>query len=219
MEGNIGYSLFLGVAFVAAWGAFWLLPKSKEQLQGSIWLVLSFLMTLFAEGVIAGILGLLSIRINILTMGIIYLMLCILIIITMIIQKRGCQKYLWNKFDIIAMGLLAIVVAGIYLHVYGTHMAFVFKNSDGAVHFGNAMCLVRNQSLLGMYFSSLYAAGWIEFLMPWLKAVELWRGFVIADSLMLLLEGWVFFILIRSLLKGKCGNHSGNPGRFVDYGP
>lgn len=204
MKGNIGYSIFFVLAFGVAWAAFWFAPKSKEKLKGSVWLVLSFLFTLFAGGLVAGVVGLSTVKMNIFTMGIVYLVIGIVVTV-LFVRKDRYQRYVWDKFDIAVMVFLTFVSIILYWRVYGTHMAFVFKNSDGAVHIGNALYLVRNQKLSGMYFSSLYAAEWIEVFMPWLKNIELWRGFVLADASMLLLEIWVFFILIRGRMKGRLG--------------
>lgn len=202
MQGNIEISIFYCLSMIIAFGLIMAFPKSKKKINGTSWIVISLLALWCIQAILAGIVSIFGVKINILTLGI--MLICLSVgMLLYIYKKREIQKYQWYKYDILAMLVIAAVVGVIFLKIYGFGIGFVFKNSDGAVHLGNALSLVRGETVFGMYFASLFSAAIIEVFQPFLKITEYYKAFVLADGAALLLEALMFFILIRDYLKNK----------------
>lgn len=194
-------TVFFVLSFLLAFVCLFLTKKSEKVLNATSWLLLSLLAVICMGFVVAGIIGLLPVPINLLTMSIIYLVIGLGFLIPLLLKKR-IQKYRWNIYDIlciIAFALLAYVIRRV---IFGDY-CFVFKNSDAAVHFENAMHIVRKQKLSGMYFGSLYTGIMIEIFQPFVSELNYYKVFILADSLALMAELMFFFVLIRDYLDKK----------------
>lgn len=194
-------TIFFALSFLLAFVSLFLTKKSQKELNATSWLLLSLLAVICMGSVAAGIVGLLTVPIHLLTMSIIYLVIGLGFLIPILLKKE-IQKYKWNVFDIFCMLAFALLAYIIRRVIFGDY-EFVFKNSDAAVHFENAMHVVRRHKLSGMYFGSLYAGTMIEFFSPFVSELNYYKIFILADNLALMAELMFFFVLIRDYLDRK----------------
>lgn len=194
-------TVFFSLSFLLAFVSFFLTKKSEKKLNATSWLLLSLLIVICMGSLAAGLVALLQIPINLLTMSIIFLAIGLGFSIFLISQKE-IQSYSWHVYDIICMLLFAILVYIIRRVVFGDY-CFAFRNSDAAVHFENAMYVVREHKLSGMYFASLYAGIMIEICDFFIAEVDYYKVFIFADYLALMAELMFFFVLIRDYLDKK----------------
>lgn len=194
-------TVFFVFSFLLAFASLFLTRKSEKELNATSWLLLSLLAVICMGSIVAGIAGLLPIPINLLTMSIIYLVIGLGFLIPLLLKKR-IQKYKWNLYDILCMIAFALLAYAIRRVIFGDY-CFVFKNSDAAVHFENAMHIVRRHKLTGMYFASLYTGTMIEIFQPFVSELNYYKIFILADNLALMAELMFFFVLIRDYLDKK----------------
>ncbi len=194
-------TLFFFLSFLLAFFGLFLTRKSEKELNATSWLLLSLIADICMGSIAAGIVGLLPIPINLMTMSVIFLVIGLAFLIPLILKKK-IQKYKWHVYDIFCM--LAFVLAAYIIRrvIFGDY-GFVFKNSDAAVHFENAMYVVRKHKLSGMYFASLYTGTLIEAFKPFVSEVNYYKIFILADNLALMAELMFFFVLIRDYLDKK----------------
>lgn len=194
-------TMFFCVSFLLAFVSLFLTKKSEKELNATSWLLLSLLIIICIGSVAAGVVALLPISINLVTMSIIFFVIGLGFTISLI-KKKEIQKYSWHVYDIICMLLFALLVYIIRRVVFGDY-CFAFRNSDAAVHFENAMYIVRRNKLSGMYFASLYVGTLIDLLKPFIAEVNYYKIFILADQLALMAELMFFFVLIRDYLDQK----------------
>lgn len=192
-------TIFFFVTLIGAFLSFFLLRKSEKELNGTSWLLLSLIAVICMVMIGMGIVGLFPIPINLLTVSIGNLVVALACGGWMIRTKK-IQKYRWCLFDIICMLGFIVLVGFIGIRLFGTQLNFIFRNSDAAVHFENAMYFVRNQRLSGMWFASVYSGTMIEALRPFFEQVNYYKIFILADNLALMAELLLFFVLIREFL-------------------
>lgn len=167
-----------------------------------LWLVLSIVIALCHGAVFAGIIDLIHIPVNLYSMGAIFALTAG--VIWFLIRKSGTkQEYLWDKFDVIASAVITTCVWAVLMKIFTPELHYAYFNSDAGLHLKEATAIVRSQELFGMYFNHLYNALIIELIMPFIKTVNWYKGYVLADCIFLWMEMMVFFVLIRRYMTSK----------------
>lgn len=188
------------ICFIMCYACLFLMHKSEEKLNAASWSVLCLIGELCFGAIGAGIIAVFSVPVTLVSMGFVFFAIGCAGLLHLVKHKK-VQKYQWKVWELCCMSALAAVVVIIYAENYGgIAFGFVFWNSDPAVHLKNAMWVVRNHDVTGMYFSSLYAGILIELLSPLAHAVNYYKIFIIADCLAVILHMLMFFVLIRDSL-------------------
>lgn len=202
MEVSLLGSIFYVVAFVLLFLGVFQYKKSDNELNGVSWLLISFVAILCYGALGAGLINIVNIPVNIFSIGAIYFVTALLLLI--LIKKENVkQQYKWERYDFIWFGILTIIVFLLAGSYFGTELRLMYFNSDAAVHFKNAMAVVRREALDSMYFAPLQTALIIEVFMPFVAEVNLYKVFILIDSAMLLLEIAFFMVVIRDFVKTK----------------
>ncbi len=195
-------SVFFLLAFLSCLTACLLLPKTKETVSLIRSSVVCYLIVLCIGALLAFPLHLLSVPINLISMGCVYLIISLLIFFY-IFRKKRIQKYTLHFFDAATAILLLLFVCVVIWRVFSFHLDLNYYNSDPGVHFLEAMKIVRSGKLGSMYFAPLYNALFIELLEPFFSGIYAYKAFILAESLSNYMAGMMFYVLIASGCKSK----------------
>lgn len=202
MEASLFGTVLFAMSNATLFVSTFCLRKSKKILNGVSWLILSLISVLCYGAMMAGIVNVIGIPVNIISMGIIYFVTSILLCIV-IKKNKKTQKYKWEVYDfiyVIVFGFIIFFVSGKY---FTSSIQLMFYNSDAAVHFKNAMYVLREQSVTNMFFAPLHNALIMEMFMPFVAEVNLYKIFILIDAAKFLLETLFFMVLIRDFLDSK----------------
>lgn len=200
LEGTIFGTIFYPVAFFACVSGVYQYRKSCKVLSGFVWLMLSYLVTMCAGTLVAGILSPFHIPINIYTMGVVYLLMAIGVFLQ--IKKEGMkQQYVWDKFDFIVIILVTVAVGAVCLKIFTPQLWYCYYNSDAGLHLKEATAIVRSEKVTNMYFLHMQNAMLIEMIQPFVRIADWYKGYVLGDCLFLWVETLFFVAMIRRFAK------------------
>lgn len=202
LEGSIlGTILFLA-AFFACTAGVYRYKKSYKPQSGLLWVMISIVLTMCHGALIAGVIDLVHIPVNLYSMMAVFALTAV--VLWYFIRKSGeKQEYEWDKFDVIASAVITIGVWAVLMKIFTPELHYAYFNSDAGLHLKEATAIVRSGELFGMYFNHLYNALVIEMIMPFVKTVDWYKGYVLADCIFLWMEIMFFFVLIRRYLTTK----------------
>ncbi len=190
-------SIFFLLTFLLCLSSIMLIPKTSENTSLIRSMVVCYIAELCLGALLALPLSLLSIPINLVSMGCIYLLLSFCFFFYSF-KKKQVQHFFFDKYDLITAGLLFCFVLVVIWRVFSFGLKLTYYNSDPGVHFLNAMEVVRTGSLGKMYFAPLYNALFIEMLEPLFSGIYAYKAFILVDSLSNYMSGMMFYVLIAS---------------------
>lgn len=208
LHGTIFGTVFYLLAFAACMAAVYMFRKSHKALNGFVWAVLSFLITISMGSLIAGIISPLHVPVNIYSMAVVYLALALLIG-WQIKKEKLRQAYVWEKYDFLVLALATLAVGAICLKIFTPQLNYCFYNSDAGLHLKEATAIVRSQKVTNMYFLHLQNAMIIELIQPFVRIADWYKGYVLGDCLFLWVETLFFAAMIRELVKTKASKAFG----------
>lgn len=166
--------------------------------------VICFITELCIGSVIAGIFSLFEVPICIINMGIAYLVLGIGEWL-LIVKQRKIQKVIMRKLDIYSFAVIFIAFLFIFFKIFTPDISNVYVNSDPVTHYSFALRVLDNGSISRMYFAELYNGLILEIFQPLVSRVDLYKAFIIADSLAQLVNIFMFYVLSTTVLKSRVG--------------
>ncbi len=120
-----------------------------------------------------------------------------------IIWAKRLQALFFRVSDILSVAALAGFVLAISMHMFTPQLRLAYVNSDPANHFNMAMQIVKHGVLDGIYFSAYVDATFIELFAPLWSVGEYYKGFIIADIFMHVLEICMFYVLVLTISDKK----------------
>lgn len=190
----IGYLILLGSVLA--------IPKSNKALSGIAWLSIGIVGMMCFHTLIAGIIHICCIPVNILSLGIIDVTIGGLLWYKIKKQKQ-IQKYEWKKIDIIFLLVLFVVLLRFTFIHFTSDLLLNYRSVDPAIHLKNALAVVTNESIFGMFYAPLNNALLMETLAPVFKFSSYYKIFVLSDVLNLMLSGIIFYSAVRIYCKDK----------------
>jgi len=183
--------LFYASFFCLAAGVL-LLKKSDCEQNLIVWIPVSLLLVLCLEALFAGVLNLIHIPINLITMSLINIALiapCLLYRL-----KTGeFQKFIVPRIDLIALGIIAATTFILALIQFGLHFDINFGTTDPAAHLLNAIYIATDGNLSPMYLSHLPTAMAVQTATPFLPITQYYKAFIVLEVFYQFLAGAVFF--------------------------
>lgn len=174
--------------------------KSHKPLNGFVWLVISFLAAICMGSIGAGILSPVRIPVNLYSMAAVYGVIAVFM--AFLIRKEGMtQKYIWEKYDFLVLGLVTAAIAVISVVVFSPQLDYCYYNSDAGLHLKEATEIVRSQQVTKMYFLHLQNAMIIEMTQPFVRIADWYKGYILGDCFFLWIETLFFAALIRRYAK------------------
>lgn len=202
MATSIYASILFFISCIALFGGCFLYKKTEETLNGVKWLGICSVAIMCFWTLVAGIICLLHIPVNIISIGIVNLVAGGLLLFK-VIKDRKWQKYHWDVLDFLFLVLLIAGIVAFAVMRYDSCLSISYLSVDASVHYKNAMGVVTNQSVYGMFFAPLNNALLIELFAPAFPVSGYYHIYVFADVLALGLSGLMFYGSIRDLSKDK----------------
>lgn len=200
MEGSVISSIFFMVSFGAVYAGAFRLQKSEKPLNGVVWVMMDFLTVLCWGAFCAGLINMVRIPVNIVSMGLVYLVSGAALFYKA--HRDGeTQEYQWDRYDFLYVALVGGAVFALLAARITPRLDFVFNNSDAAVHLRNSLTIVRTGNLDTMYFAPLHNALVTEVFLPLIKKIDTYKVFLVVDGAAFVLEAVFFMALIREYLQ------------------
>lgn len=200
LQGTILGTVFYAAALIACTVNVYLFRKSHKPMNGFVWAVLSFLITIALGGIAAGVISLLFIPVNIYSMAVVYLLFTLFIVF--LIRRDGLkQVYVWEKYDFLVIAFVTVAVLLVSLKIFSPQLRYCFYNSDAGLHLKEATAIVRSQKVTNMYFMHLLNAMAIEMVQPFVRIADWYKGYILGDCFLLWVETLFFAALIRRFAK------------------
>lgn len=174
-----------------------LIQKTAKRLSLVNELVISILFVTAYITFISGIVSFIKLPITLFSLSICNFISTIAVALILYKTKKR-QAYYINKLDIVAFIIFACVVLFVELRVFSWYLRPSYLNSDAAVHFQNAMRIVRGDEASGMYFTPLFNAIFIEICSPFLPELSYYKGMILADTVTTFLVLECIYIYIRN---------------------
>ena len=149
---------------------------------------------------VSGILSAIGIPIHLLSTSIINIVVAVGLFYSIACTKAK-QKYYLDVFSLFTVSLIFIWMIIYFIQFKG--LKLIFANSDPAVHFRNAMNVVRTGKLPTMFFAPYVIATACEFCAPLIKEIEYVHIFSAIDMLFFIMEIQVFFLMTRTFMDSK----------------
>lgn len=200
LHGTIFGTILYFVATVFCVANVYLFRKSHKAMNGFLWVLLSYIITICMGAVIAGIMTPVHIPVNIYTMSAVYLLLGGAFFYAR--RKEGKrQEYVWEKYDFIAIALVTVALGAIFLNIFTVDLQYYYYNSDAGCHLKEATQIVRSETVFNMYFLHLQNAMIIEMIQPFVRIADWYKGYILADCFFVWIETLFFVALIRRFAK------------------
>lgn len=176
--------------------------KTENSINGVSYFIFSFLLVWCYEAVAAGLLNLIHIPINLISVSICDIVAAAVLAIIHIKSGKEKQEYYWDYKDFIAIAVVLIVALVIAYSRYGGWFeVFRFKSGDGANHLVMAESVVRAEKIDAMYFQKFRDAIALNFFAPFLGIVNYYKIFLASQTFLFALGGITFWALIEEELK------------------
>lgn len=120
-----------------------------------------------------------------------------------IYRSGNRQAVYWRKTDIIIIIAFTAVVSCIAIVFWGTEQKFPYANELAAHRFGEAMHVVRGQDIGEIHLATITEAMTIEIFRTFFGTAMSYKGYMYANLFMLLLEGWLFYVVTVSISSQK----------------
>lgn len=178
------------------------IKKNNEKLEFTRWLLMTIILVIAIDTLAVGIIDVVKIPIKLFTVSIVHILASVLLYFY---NKKNDnkQEYYIDKLSVVAEVLISIGLIIYLLKLKDISHAPAFLNVDGAVHFMNAMNLVRGRHLSWMYFAPLVNTVVIDFFSPWMKEIEYVKLFTLVDNLFLILEIEIVWVVINKKLNTR----------------
>ena len=179
-----------------------LLPKYQEKISVLSNIVLS-LITQLCVGVFgAKVLSILHIVINLKSMGIIWLGFGGVITI-MILNKKKIQSMYIDKCVVFGCIILTGFIGLIFFQIFTKDFNWIYRTTDPSSHLIMAQNVVRTGKIEGMYFTALYNGLMLEIFQPFIDEINLYKIYIVSDTLFNYLNLLMCYIWIIVMCKSK----------------
>ena len=175
--------------------------KNEKSVNGVSYLVFSFLLVWCYEAVGAGLLNLLNIPINLISITTCNVIAAAVVLVLYKRYGKQKQQYYWECKDFVVVTvciMVALLIA--YLRFGGWFEIFRFKSGDGSIHLMWAENVVRTGKIESMYFQRLRDALLLMFVTPFMGTTFYYKVFLAFQTFLFALSGITFWALIEEEL-------------------
>ena len=201
--GNWFAVIFYLLAWVILGLGFLIYKKSNKKLYGITWIGLTFILITCYQTFIAAIINLVSIPVNLFTIGI-FDLLAGLLFWFMIYRGKRRQQYYFGRIDAaFVVILLVVIVIFDLLHCEGHNLYISYLTIDPAAHLKAAVDVIVNQRVNNMFYSALFNGLFLNLFTPFRSLSLMYQPFVLSDIMNYALAAFMFYGVIRRYMNTK----------------
>lgn len=195
-------AIIFGILFAACLTGIVCYPKTAGKINGAKALVAGGMAILCGQAVLGLFLVLLHIRAVLPGIGI--AMLLAAAALWYGIRRKGCvQRLFWKSVDIISLLVLAIVVCMVSLHMFGVGLKLQYPGVGASENFLAAMHIVRGEAAENVKATTVIEAVCIRMYASFAKSALYYKGFILAEMFLQLMEVWMLYVVMISLSEKK----------------
>ena len=192
---------YLG-SVLALWLTVLLVRKTSKQENILVWTIVSFMLMLCIQAFTCGVMGLLGIRITLLSAGLLNFFAAGGL--GWLIARKGIQHYRFYLLDLFAVGFICFLTWRFALHHYGVSLDINFVSVDAAIHAKHAREVALEHRLpISMYFAALptglMMSAWSA--LTGMEPGEFFKVFIVCEMIYLALSPLMLWAVIRE----NCG--------------
>lgn len=202
MEPNIFATIFYVITFAALLSGVMMVKKTDKKMNIVVWLVVALMGICGFQTFVAGVMGIIRIPINIITLGAVNGVTGGLLWFSCH-KKQEKQVYFFEKMDCVALVAFALVLVAFMLKTYTVDLAPHYLAVDAAAHLRMTMGIINTETIYGMYYAALQHSIFIEVFGSLVSSAVYYKLFIISDALQLLLSWAMFYCLIQKYAKGS----------------
>lgn len=200
MNLSVFWSCFYLIAAFGLAVGFCIIEKGDKKLFAGTMIPVAFISLMGYQTFVAGIINLLHIKVNIITLGLFDL--CAAVVLWFfIIAKKKRQKLIFEWQDFVVWSLIFVTIIMFAIKRYGGELVINYNSIDASVHMKMARNVMDSQSVNSMYYAALHNGILMEVLGAFVGTVNLYKVYVIGDILHLALAGLMFWGVVRRYTK------------------
>lgn len=178
--------MIISIAFIFSalvlFSGYYFYPKNYEDsLDGVSWISISIVTSMCFEVFAASVINLFQIPVNLLSLGIINLVVGVFFWFTNL-RTRRTQKYFYNTLDILFLVILVAVVFLLASWQFGPSLEIRYETSDPAMHFQLAREIINSQEVSGIFFAPLNNAIILQILSPFMLVSKITKKTIIEPN-------------------------------------
>lgn len=198
---DIFFSILYIISLLSCVASIILIKKSEQKLNLATENVISILIFMGFEAVLALFYSYIQIKINLLSLSIGNFIMFFILGYFIFINGKKQELYI-DKVDYFIHFFITLVVFLISRHIFHG-FTIGYNSGDPASHFIHAMNIVRTGNISAMHFSPLMNAIAISLCKPFLNWNEYYKGLILGDTAIFLLLQLVTYIIISNVMKQK----------------
>ncbi len=177
-------------------------PAIKKCKSGAVSLILANAMLLWIQMLAGACCLLLGIQNILLPTGILLSIIGVLAWYP-VLKSRDIARHVWIKSEIAGVLLITAVTILVTVHMFGWGLKLQYANLQAAEHFNDIMKYIRGAEQTQVGLSGIFQILVIEWWMPFFPAAKLYKAYILANFLIQLTEGLLFYAVILLLGKKK----------------
>lgn len=196
---DILISVLYIISMIGCIAGFLFIKKTEQKLNVVAEIVISVICFMSYEAVVALIYSNLQIKIDLLTLSVGNIFLCLILLYFIIVKKKRQKLYI-DCTDIIIHLVIVVSVIALSIHIFNGY-TIGYNSGDPASHFIFAMRIVRTGEISAMHFSPLINAIAISICRPFLEWSEYYKGLILGDTVVFSLLFLLLYIMISQSMK------------------
>lgn len=118
-------------------------------------------------------------------------------------KKKSIQKVFWRKEDVIGLLVLAIFLWLVSANIFGLDLKLQYPSVQASENFALAMHVVRGQTAQKVGFATIIEALFIQICEPFTTTAMCFKGYILADMFLHLMELWMLYVTIITISRKK----------------
>lgn len=190
-------SIIFILLFAACLAGILYYPKTEGRINGIKAVVAGIALLFCGQALVGLVFYLLHISVGLVSVG------CVMLLGSVVLwygiwKKKCTQKLFWRKTDIISALVLGVFVWLVSAHIFGMDLGLQYQSVEAAENFADAMGLVRGQTAEKVGFATVLEALFIQVFAPAFSQAFYFKGYILADISLHLLEVLMFYVVILS---------------------
>lgn len=198
----MGIRIFFVLSFLFLLSGMIFVYKVPERVSLFRSMVICYVTELCFGAVVVGMYSLIGIPVELISLGIAYLVMGLLVWVIIIYQKK-VQKVEIINWDVYTALVIVLWFSFIFIKVFSLSIKNVYILIDPARHFQWALNVLDTGKVSSMYFAEVYNAVVIKLLEPFLLRLTLYKAFILADSFANLINVFMFYCLMATFIKSR----------------
>lgn len=195
-------AIVYGILFAACLMGIICYPKIEGKINGVKAFVAGGTGILVVQGAAGGLFSLLHVRAVLLCVGMIMLLAAAGLWYG-IWRKKRMQRLFFRMADVVSLLVLALAVCLVSVHMFGADLNLQYPGAGAAENFAAAMRIVRGDAVENAGFATVIEAVFIRMYASVTKSALYFKGFILADIFLHLMEVWMFYVVMISLSEKK----------------